>query len=353
MEKFIINRDDTIYQAWPDVTLTPSGKLVAVWSECTHHGDRSYTNIVVAHSLDRGRSWTGKRAVTEPLHKKSEQDPHWNCARIMTLPDARLLIVMDRIAGEGEGSLAGEQSNWFFFSQDEGETWGPPVPTPMRGIVPDKLLIAQNGPWARRWFLSSHTVSEEVWAQRTWLSDDAGQSWQGPYLVASVPGLKLCEGTLFELPEGEICCLMRENSATGLNAYKSVSRDGGLTWDGPTPFALPGCHRPVAGMLHSGNILVTHRFCQGGLGWTGWWTQNFFGAFTDVQSCLATSHGQTHTRIFPLDFDRSSASDTGYSGWVQFPDGEIYVVNYIVDDAPKGHIRGYAFREEEFLIPLV
>ena len=29
---------------------------------------------------------------------------------------------------------------------------------------------------------------------------------------------------------------------------------------------------------------------------------------------------------------------------------EIYVVNYIVDDAPKAHIRGYAFREESLSV---
>jgi len=52
-----------------------------------------------------------------------------------------------------------------------------------------------------------------------------------------------------------------------------------------------------------------------------------------------------------VDFDRSAHSDLGYSGWVQFADGEIYIVNYIVDDAPKGQIRGYALRMEDFLIP--
>jgi sialidase-1 len=52
----------------------------------------------------------------------------------------------------------------------------------------------------------------------------------------------------------------------------------------------------------------------------------------------------------PLDFDRSPESDTGYSGWVQFVDGEIYVVNYIMDDAPKAQIRGYAFTERDMLL---
>jgi hypothetical protein len=58
-----------------------------------------------------------------------------------------------------------------------------------------------------------------------------------------------------------------------------------------------------------------------------------------------------HARILPLDFDRSPESDTGYTGWVQFPDGEIYVVNYIMDDAPKAQIRGYSLRLEDFLLP--
>ena len=51
-----------------------------------------------------------------------------------------------------------------------------------------------------------------------------------------------------------------------------------------------------------------------------------------------------------MDFDRSPLSDTGYSGWVQFEGGEIYVVNYIMDDATKAQIRGYALRMEDFVL---
>ncbi len=45
IQKFTISRDDTIYEAWPDVVLSPSGKLLCVFAECTHHHDRSYTRI--------------------------------------------------------------------------------------------------------------------------------------------------------------------------------------------------------------------------------------------------------------------------------------------------------------------
>ena len=35
----------------------------------------------------------------------------------------------------------------------------------------------------------------------------------------------------------------------------------------------------------------------------------------------------------------------------QFDDGEIYVVNYIVDDAPKAQIRGYSLTVDDFILP--
>ncbi len=131
---------------------------------------------------------------------------------------------------------------------------------------------------------------------------------------------------------------LRENSNQGWDAYKTISRDGGLTWGEPIPFPIPACHRPVAGWLADGRALITCRFMQGGKGWTGWWTQNTFTVLTDRESVLAPTRNEAHTRILPLDFDRSPQSDTGYTGWVQFPDGEIYVVNYIMDDAPKAQI---------------
>lgn len=349
IQKFSISRDDRLYHAWPDVALTPGGKLVCVFSECTHHGDRSYTRVMVCDSDDRGRTWSPKRPITEALHCKPPQGPWWNCARITALRDGRLVVVVDRINGSGEGA-GGEQSNWLFFSDDAGRNWSAPVATPIVGIVPDQVIELRSG----RWLLGAHTriatPCGEFWSQRCWRSDDQGQTWRGPHQIALSDQLKLCEGSILELPGGELVCFMRENSGKGLNAYKALSSDGGASWGPLTQFPLPGCHRPVAGMLRSGKVMITHRFMQGGQGWVGWWTQNVFAALTDVESCLADQRDKAHTRILPLDFDRSVHSDTGYTGWVQFDDGEIYIVNYILDDAPKGQIRGYSLREEDFWI---
>ena len=353
VERFTVSRDDSVYEAFPDVTLAPSGRLVCVFAECTHHADRSYTCIQQTHSDDRGRTWSTKRPLTKALRGDPATDPWWNCPRISALADGRLVAVVDRIAARVD-AVGGEQSNWLWLSTDEGETWEGPRPTPVYGIVPDQLVQLRHGPSPGRWILGAHTVlddaDEKRWTQRCWLSDDEGQTWLGPQTVACVPGLKLCEGSVMELPDGELVCLMRENSGKGLGAFKSVSRDCGVTWEGPTEMPIPACHRPVAGMLHSGRVLVTHRFMQGGKGWVGWWTQNLFAALTDVASCLADERAEAHTRIMPIDFDRSPESDTGYSGWVQFDDGEIYVVNYILDDAPKAQIRGYSMRESDMLL---
>ena len=312
---------------------------------------------MLTDSEDRGRTWSPKRALSDALHSvPGKESPFWNCARISTLRDGRLVAVADRIAGRDEG-VGGEQSNWLWFSDDEGTSWKGPCATPVHGIVPDQLIELKQGKHAGRWLLSAHTkvvldgTDCKEWTERCWHSDDGGASWSEPCVIAQVPDLMLCEGSIVELPAGELVCFMRENSGQGLDAFKSISVDGGHTWEGPFRMPIPGCHRPVAGMLQSGRVMITHRYMQGGKGWLGWWTQNFFAALTDIESCLTMERNEAHVRIMPIDYDRSPEADLGYSGWVQFEDGEIYVVNYIVDDAAKAQIRGYAFREDDFILP--
>ncbi len=352
ISKFLVSRDDNIYQAFPDVALTLSGsRLVCVFAECTHHGDRSYTRIMYTTSTDRGRSWAPKQPLSEPLRGDPNENPWWNCPRISTLDDGRLVAVCDR--NTGRDSAARKTENLLWFSSDEGDTWDGPHATPVQGIVPDQLVELRRAPHAGRWVLSAHRVVEseggKLWQEQCWTSDDRGRTWTGPHTIAAVEGLKLCEGSVVELPDGELACFLRENSGQGYDAYKCLSTDGGHTWSAPVRFPLPACHRPVAGMLRSGKVLITHRYMQGGKGWVGYWTQNTFAGLTDIESCLAPDRNSAHTRILPLDFDRSPHSDTGYTGWVQFDDGEIYVVNYILDDAPKGQIRGYSLKESDFL----
>jgi len=263
------------------------------------------------------------------------------------LRDGRLVVIVDKLFAS-EGSASPEPCrNYLFFSDDEGVTWSEPVDTPAFGTVPDKLLELADG----RWILASHykDAAFGYLVQRLWYSDDQGGTWHGPVIVGRQEGLNLCEVSILPVG-GTLVAFHRENSGNGWDCYKTISTDRGESWSAPIGFPLPGCHRPVAGHLQDGRILITHRFMQGGKGWPGWWTQNFFAALTDDESALATSRNDAHARILPIDFDRSRASDTGYSGWVQFDDGEIFIVNYIMDDAPKGQIRGYSLQLSDFLL---
>lgn len=336
---FTVSRDDAIYESFPDVTLTESGDLLCVFSESTHHADRSYSCNVITRSGDRGRTWTDKSRLTDPLYRKTDTDSFWDCPRVSTPADGTVLAVVNRIQGSIGGDHATEE-NFLLVSEDEGRTWSELIGTPITGIVPDQVTQLSQGEQAGRWITATHSVSDEgLFAVRAWTSDDSGDSWNGPTTIAAESDLDLCEASIAEMPGGELVCFMRENSGEGLDAYKSISRDAGETWDGPYRMPIPGCHRPVAGVLDDGNVLITYRFMQGGSGWLGSWTQNTFAALTDVESCLAEERNAAQTRILPLDYDRNPNADTGYTGWIQFDDGEIYIVNYIVDNSPQTRVR--------------
>jgi hypothetical protein len=341
IQKFIVSRDDSIYEAFPDVVLTEKGKLICVFAECKHHLDRSFTRIVRVESEDRGRNWTRK----VPLSDETNGGPYWDCPRISRLKDNRLVVSVDQIAGPDIDN----SKIYLWYGDPEGIHWHGPIETPALGIVPDKICELSSG----RWLLSAHQKSKThgYLEQLLWYSDNSGIDWAGPITIASQSGLNLCEVSIISLKDGTLVAFMRENSNEGLDCHKAISKNDGQNWEGPFRVPIPGCHRPTAGILKSGKIMITHRFMQGGRKeWAGTWTQNFFATLTDEPSALASKRVDQWTRIMPIDFDRSPVSDLGYSGWVQFPDGEIYIVNYIVDDAPKAHIRGYSLYESDFML---
>lgn len=349
LNRYIVSREDQVYEAFPALAMTVDEHLVCVFLESVTHGDRSRTRIVYMKSKDRGRTWGEKRCLTESFPESSEFD---DCPSIKRLKDGRLVILTSKIPrNEPVGSGTHRHSRILMYIGDsKGEQWSEPIETAVRGIVPDTLAELPNG----RWLVSVHSKSLEhgYLEQLLWYTDDQGKSWSGPVTVASKEGLHLCEGSILPLADGTLVAYLRENSDLGYGAHKAISRDQGMTWEGPFEAPIPACHRPVARMLQSGNILITYRLAQAGKGWLGNWTQNAFACMTDVESALAEKRNDQWSRLYPFDYDRSPFSDLGYTGWVQFSDGEIYIVNYIVDDAPKAHIRGYSLQEEDLLLPL-
>ena len=344
-KKYTISNDPNYYEAWPDIALTISGKLICVFAECTHHKNRSYSRIVMCESKDKGRSWSKKKALTESTEGK---EYYYNCPRIGQLKDGRIYIIVDKCIIGDEAKFSQEAQNLIYFSDDDGVTWGTPEYTPLRGIVPDKILELPNG----RWIISAHyhnSIGEL--AQYMHYSDDKGKTWSPQIVVGQKNGLNLCEVSILHIKDNTLVAFMRENSGKGLDCIKTISYNNGESWSEPIAFPIPGCHRPVAGFLNDGKIFITYRFMQGGNWEFGRWSQNFFGAVTDIESVLALKRNDSWTRILPIDYDRSSKSDLGYSGWVQLPDNEVYIANYIVDDAiDRAQIRGYSCNMNDFML---
>lgn len=342
IQKFTVSRDDTIYEAWPDLVKTKSGRLICVFSECTAHVNRENQRLVYCISTDKGRTWSEKRVLAEG---KSATD-YFNCARISALSDGRIAIICDRMAGQGfEDFSRLTLTQYLWFSSDEGETWSEPKILPFFGIVPDKLLELTSG----RWIVAAHAKNSETGKleEGLWYSDDQGETWSDRIVVASDARYNLCEVSIVEVEDNTLVAFLRENSFMGYDIMKAISYDGGETWSDVYPTPMACGHRPTAGCLNGGSLLVTYRFIPG----NHTTYHNTFVAMLAPDGLLRTERNAQGIRTMPLDYDRNLHADTGYTGWVQFDDGEIYVVNYIKDDSDKAQIRGYSFYPTDILLP--
>lgn len=127
-----------------------------------------------------------------------------------------------------------------------------------------------------RWIVSAHHALPETGKLTEYFiySDDKGQSWSEQAILAADPRYNLCEASVLEVAPNTLVTYMRENSSQGWDCFKAISYDNGASWEGVYNVPLPGCHRPKAGLLKNGDILITHRFLQGGRSAT----QNMFGA---------------------------------------------------------------------------
>ena len=60
IKKYVVSNDKTIYEAWPDIIQTNSGKFICVFMECEHHCDRTNARIVWRERFDHGWTWSEK-----------------------------------------------------------------------------------------------------------------------------------------------------------------------------------------------------------------------------------------------------------------------------------------------------
>ncbi len=341
-ETFVVSNDESIYESWPDVVLTKKGQLICIFCECTAHGNRSYSRIMYTKSSDRGRTWSKKVPLTDAIY--SEDGSHyWNNPRLTRLKDDSLIVLCDQVHSSSQ-----TKAEVFMWRADaEGECFSAPQNLHIHGIVPDKLRELSDG----RWLITCHLGDIDGFKNlqvRAFTSFDQGATWSAPVIVGKDERYNLCESCVIEMENGTLVSLMRENSSMGYECFVAKSTDYGQTFGPLYTIPLSCCHRPVGQFINTGEILITYRYKQGAQkGWLGNWTQNTFLAITDKETLLSPDKKDQQVRIMPLHYDYGKYSDLGYTGIVQFEDGEIYIVDYIRNNEPNCYIIGTSLTRED------
>jgi len=362
MRSGIVAQDSEVWQGHPDVAYF-NERIYVVWRESDRHLTDGGTSIKVVHGsiFDHEEGDASLSYLTEP--ESIASSPHrLNCPRLSVIGDS-LYMICDEILGGDDfiGTEVREASTRvFLWKTEDGRTWNGPLHTSIRGIVPDRicqfnnayLMATHTGKTSKQTqfgFMQMDEPEAKVYlAQNIWKTTDLHSGNWVKYSLADDPEMNLCEASVTVTPEGQLLCLMRENSQKGLPAYCTVSENGSQ-WIKPTPTRLFGCHRPVTGFLKSGRLFTTYREASHIFS-KRYWARNTFAHLCDFDA-LDLNKGI----ILPLDHDRSEHPDGGYTGWVQLPDERIVVVNYITNDAPytakggpKPYIKWYILTESDF-----
>ncbi|MGD9497550.1 MAG: sialidase family protein [Armatimonadota bacterium] len=226
IERFTISRDDAIYECFPDVCRTATGRLIVVYRENDSHGASAFAHLVYRLSDDVGRTWSDK-IYLDRQQARAGVLFEWNCPRISQLSDGRIIILCDGYpVPPGEGGSQYESKVWTWTSSDDGASFAERAETPVCGIVPDRIVEPRSG----RLLLGTHVRAPEVsgvMRQMVHISDDGGESWRGPITVCCTHHYDACEGGIVQLPGGELLCYMRDNSRTGRPGPKCLSLNDG------------------------------------------------------------------------------------------------------------------------------
>ena len=402
MNQITIARADRLYCCFPDVVKAPDGTLVCGYQETQGHAPFPFSRLVLRKSVDGGFSWGPKQVLLQTAvpeewfdgeSSKKATDEHtlteWEEARDKAnmppgnVGGARFLALRDGTiwftGGWSNPSLKNDASRSFVWkSRDNGETWQGPEDLALpksagHGCLTelrDGRIIAAltvTNEWAEsKAELRRLGVNDVPEAQFASISEDSGKTWSSLVLMP-YNGLWFSEGSIVELDNDTLVCYTRE-SREARCCYKFVSEDSGLTWHGPYPTYMFSCQgRPKAAKLSTGEICVTYRYCGPNEVLT-MYVETQAGAMVkqvhgvDRQPLPPDSKDPRFTddggynyhpgRTFFISHDRSPHPDSGYTGWVELDNGDVYVVDYVNDDAPMAQIRGYIVsRYDYYLFP--
>lgn len=308
----IVDREPGQYLGHPTTVLLEDGKtLLVVYPKGHGKGGIQYKR-----SADGGKTWS-ERLPTPENWTTSQETP--TIHRVIDKNGNHRLIL-----------FSGLYPIRTAVSEDDGKTWSELKPIgDFGGIVAmssvERLkngdimaLFHDDGRFLRA---DSKPQKPPVFHVYKTLSRDGGLTWEQPIVIASHPKAHLCEPGLIRSPDGkQVAVLLRENSRQ-FHSFIIFSDDEGMTWTKPRelPLALTG-DRHVGKYAPDGRLLISFRDRAADSPTHGDWVA-WVGTYDDLKQ---GREGQYRVRLM----DNHKAADCAYPGVEVLPDGTFVLTTY-------------------------
>jgi len=270
-------------------------------------------SIVMKRSTDGGLTWSD-RLATPASWATSKEVP----------------TIYRTVDKEGKNRLimfSGLYPIRMAVSEDDGGTWSELAPIgDFGGIVAMSSLVRlKNGEYMALFhddgrFIRGGGKVEKFIVYKT-ISRDGGLTWSAPEAILTHAKAHLCEPGAVRSPDGrQIAMLLRENSRK-FNSFVSFSDDEGATWSAPREVAasLTG-DRHTGRYAPDGRLFITFRDTARQSATQGDWAA-WVGVYEDI---AAGRQGQYRIRLM----DNHHAWDCAYPGLELLADGTFVSTTY-------------------------
>lgn len=307
----IVDREKGQYLGHPTTVLLEDGKTMLVVYPKGH----GKGPIMLKRSLDGGKTWSD-RLATPKNWETSLETP--TIHRVIDPKTKRKRLIL--WSGLHPARLAS--------SEDDGMSWTDLKPAGNWGgiVVMGFVERLRNGDYLAmfhddgRFFLSK-PQSTGIFTLYKTLSKDGGLTWSYPESVYASSSLNLCEPGVIRSPDGKtLAVLLRENSRKW-NSHIIFSHDEGKTWTLPRamPEVLTG-DRHTAKYTPDGRLFISFRDMPKEGDWKGDWVA-WVGTWDDL---VNGRDGQFKLRLK----DNQDSWDCAYPGVEVLPDGTIVTTTY-------------------------